>query len=292
MAHDVLISDIFLEGTRCLLIAAAPDWKGFLSNDNEMVWKVFNGKKKYNYNITAAFNDLYEEPKNLAGVGIVFFKAPDNSLFVKALVQGSSAVNSGIQPGDCLMEVDGKNVYCKGIEPATKAILGEEGSMVKLKLVRIENSRRIPIVANLIRELKATADPEFKVQSQEQYRSGVSTSQVGLSFDRRGDNLLSGVSGMPARARGFSSEPSGRRLKAFREAQKNIENERSNNKGQYTDVFEKDSDGEIQEETISSERVVKYQGKWYTESKIIEMEKKNEKVFKQKAQIESYSLIG
>jgi hypothetical protein len=36
------------------------------------------------------------------------------------LVEGSSACNCGILPGDCLMEVNGKNVYCKGIELATK----------------------------------------------------------------------------------------------------------------------------------------------------------------------------
>ena len=41
-------------------------------------------------------------------------------MYVKALVEGSSACNSGILPGDCLMEVNGKNVYCKGIELATK----------------------------------------------------------------------------------------------------------------------------------------------------------------------------
>ena len=38
----------------------------------------------------------------------------------QALVEGSAACNSGIVPGDCLMEVNGKNVYCKGIELATK----------------------------------------------------------------------------------------------------------------------------------------------------------------------------
>lgn len=38
----------------------------------------------------------------------------------QALVEGSSACNCGIVPGDCLMEVNGKNVYCKGIQNATK----------------------------------------------------------------------------------------------------------------------------------------------------------------------------
>ena len=38
-------------------------------------------------------------------------------------MEGSSACNSGILPGDCLVEVNGKNVYCKGIELATKVHL-------------------------------------------------------------------------------------------------------------------------------------------------------------------------
>ena len=42
---------------------------------------------------------------DLAGVGILFIRAPDNSLFVKSILEGSSAKNSGIQVGDCLMKV-------------------------------------------------------------------------------------------------------------------------------------------------------------------------------------------
>jgi hypothetical protein len=42
------------------------------------------------------------------------------SLSHQALVEGSSACNCGILPGDCLMEANGQNVYCKGIEQATK----------------------------------------------------------------------------------------------------------------------------------------------------------------------------
>ena len=44
------------------------------------------------------------EQGNLGGVGIVFIQAPDKSLFVKNLVQGSGAEHSGIKCGDCLIK--------------------------------------------------------------------------------------------------------------------------------------------------------------------------------------------
>jgi C-terminal processing protease CtpA/Prc len=43
--------------------------------------------------------------QSMGGVGIVFLQAPDKSLFVKSLVEGSGASHSGIKLGDCLMKV-------------------------------------------------------------------------------------------------------------------------------------------------------------------------------------------
>ena len=42
---------------------------------------------------------------SLGGVGIVFIQAPDKSLFVKSIVRESSAWHSGVEIGDCLMQV-------------------------------------------------------------------------------------------------------------------------------------------------------------------------------------------
>jgi C-terminal processing protease CtpA/Prc len=58
-----------------------------------------------------------EDQENLAGVGIVFIKAPDNSLFVKSIIDGSGACGSGIQPGDCLMKARAAIIFraCKVI---------------------------------------------------------------------------------------------------------------------------------------------------------------------------------
>ena len=70
-------------------------------------------------------------------------------------------------------------------------------------------------------------------------------------------------------------------MSAFREAQKHVNDATHNEEEQYADLFEKDSDEERMEEPkVSSERIVKYQGKWYTESKIIELERKTKKVWK------------
>ncbi len=40
----------------------------------------------------------------LGGVGIVFVQAPDKSLFVKSIIPNSSAWQSGVEIGDCLMK--------------------------------------------------------------------------------------------------------------------------------------------------------------------------------------------
>ena len=55
-------------------------------------------------------------PSNYGGVGIIFMKAPDDSMFVKGLVEGSGAAHSGIKVGDCLMKVQIRqyrlHLYC------------------------------------------------------------------------------------------------------------------------------------------------------------------------------------
>eukprot|EP00290_Baffinella_frigidus_P043937 CAMPEP_0180284180 /NCGR_PEP_ID=MMETSP0988-20121125/11002_1 /TAXON_ID=697907 /ORGANISM="non described non described, Strain CCMP2293" /LENGTH=632 /DNA_ID=CAMNT_0022257023 /DNA_START=22 /DNA_END=1917 /DNA_ORIENTATION=- len=100
----------------------------------------------------------------LAGVGMVLHKAPDNSLFVRRVIQDSPAERSGIRAGDCLFEVDGVTQYCKGIAAATAAILGPVGSVVRVKLVRVEGAKRVPVEVLLVRELKATEQAQFSVR--------------------------------------------------------------------------------------------------------------------------------
>jgi C-terminal processing protease CtpA/Prc len=47
-----------------------------------------------------------------AGVGIVFKSGPDDALFVKTLADGGPAALCGmIRVNDCLLKVDGEDVY-------------------------------------------------------------------------------------------------------------------------------------------------------------------------------------
>lgn len=170
-----------------------------------------------------------EEEQDLAGVGIVFVRAPDDSLFVKSVLDGSGATNSGIQTGDCLMkvsawvlaaqhcvpfgldvslslwsadrshvcasvcrpshlvywgcehylvlglhaglmkcvsQVNGHNVYCRGIEVATKLILGPVDSVVKLKFGRIDRHVSCTPVRLMVTFLTATFMTAFLIHHQ------------------------------------------------------------------------------------------------------------------------------
>ena len=49
---------------------------------------------------------ISSDTKVVGGIGIVFLQAPDKSLFVKSLIEGSGAAHSGIKCGDCLMKVN------------------------------------------------------------------------------------------------------------------------------------------------------------------------------------------
>lgn len=52
-----------------------------------------------------ACNTIYGGSGELAGVGMILRTLPDNSLYVRKLVEGSAAEAAGIRPGDCIMEV-------------------------------------------------------------------------------------------------------------------------------------------------------------------------------------------
>ena len=95
---------------------------------------------------------------------MVLRMAPDNSLFVRRVIPDSPAERSGIRAGDCLFEVDGVTQYCKGIAAATSAILGPAGSVVGVKIVRVEGGKREKVEVFLVRELKATEQAQFRVR--------------------------------------------------------------------------------------------------------------------------------
>ena len=89
---------------------------------------------------------------NPAGVGIVFKSGPDEALFVKALADnGPAAVYGKIQVNDCLLKVDGEDVYRQPIEKVIKYILGEQDSKITLTFQRFSGDKISKYTAELKR---------------------------------------------------------------------------------------------------------------------------------------------
>jgi len=101
---------------------------------------------------------------DLAGVGVVLRSLQDKTLCVRRIVVGSGAEAAGIMPGDCILEVDGAGMTGQGLGAATKAFLGPIGSVARIKAMRMVDNKREVKEFMVVRELKATAEPEYKLQ--------------------------------------------------------------------------------------------------------------------------------
>ena len=71
-------------------------------------------------------------------------------------------------------------MYCKGTEEVTHAILGPLGTAVSLKFARIVDNKRVTFKASLIREMKATVDPMLAISNSDSNTAGVNTRKVFL----------------------------------------------------------------------------------------------------------------
>ena len=75
--------------------------------------------------------------ETLVGVGIIFRSDSSGALFVRQLQHGSPAQQSGqVHIGDCIVEVNGVDVFRKPISSFTKLMLGPPGTIVQLGFKR------------------------------------------------------------------------------------------------------------------------------------------------------------
>ncbi len=70
------------------------------------------------------------------GIGIIIRADIRRGLFVSSLVAGGPAQKAGLLPGDQIISVDGKDISLLPYEESMDLFLGEENSVVKLKVVR------------------------------------------------------------------------------------------------------------------------------------------------------------
>jgi hypothetical protein len=93
-----------------------------------------------------------------SGVGIVFKSGPDEALFVKSITEGgpASASNPPIRVNDCLLKVDGDDVYRMPINKVVEYIMGEGDSPIQLTFQRFAGNKLETFQVSLRRGRAAT----------------------------------------------------------------------------------------------------------------------------------------
>ena len=83
-------------------------------------------------------DELMEETTgNYVGIGIYMtLDLENNAIYVVKPMEGSPAEEAGIQAGDLITKVDGKEYSGEELDQASNAIKGEEGTTVKLEILR------------------------------------------------------------------------------------------------------------------------------------------------------------
>lgn len=102
------------------------------------------------YGMTTQNNDLhtsYMEPEvyekfstslqgNFVGIGIQYYTADNNKAMVQRVFKGSGAEAGGMMEGDIILSVDGVIVEEKTLDEISQLIKGEEGTSVKITVLR------------------------------------------------------------------------------------------------------------------------------------------------------------
>ena len=103
-------------------------------------------------------DELMEETTgNYVGIGIYMtLDLENNAIYVVKPMEDSPAEEAGIQAGDLITKVDGKEYSGEELDQASNAIKGEEGTTVKLEILRdgetqeLEVERRKIVVSHIV----------------------------------------------------------------------------------------------------------------------------------------------
>ena len=83
---------------------------------------------------------------NYGGVGSLIRKKPGEGVRIIEPYEGSPAAKSGLQPGDMILEIDGKPVYDETSEESSGRMKGQPGTEVKFKVVKGRTKDTVDIV--------------------------------------------------------------------------------------------------------------------------------------------------
>lgn len=108
---------------------------------------------RWSYYISAAEMAQYDQQKNNAyvGVGITVQEQEDGTgILVQGVTAGGPAQEAGILPGDIIIKVDDAGIEELGVSGLSDKIRGEEGTVVKLTVLRDEEELEFTITRKLI----------------------------------------------------------------------------------------------------------------------------------------------
>ena len=78
---------------------------------------------------------------SFCGVGMVLSPGDDNLITVISAIKGSPAQEAGITAGDKIIKVNGKDYMASQLTEAVEVIKGEEGSQVKIQILKAESQK-------------------------------------------------------------------------------------------------------------------------------------------------------
>ena len=93
-------------------------------------------------------------------IGAVLAQKDDGRLFVRDVPEGLAAADAGLQPGDEVLLIDGKDVRALGAKGVHEALSGEVDQPVKLTLLRGEEVLRVTLKRTPARRRRASPQPQ------------------------------------------------------------------------------------------------------------------------------------
>ena len=96
-----------------------------------------------------------------AGLGLEVMQQPDRTLVVISPIDDTPAARAGIQPGDIIIEIDGKVIDADSADAAVESMRGEPGTKISMTLMREGESQ--PITLELTREIIRVASVKSRM---------------------------------------------------------------------------------------------------------------------------------
>ncbi|RXT04497.1 S41 family peptidase [Ammoniphilus sp. CFH 90114] len=84
------------------------------------------------------------------GIGVVVGQEHNGSITIRQVYENSPAKRAGLQPGDRLMEIDGKRVIDQSIETVLNKLRGDAGSKIQMRFMSTDHLYEVELIRERI----------------------------------------------------------------------------------------------------------------------------------------------